>query len=56
MNKFGRFLGRISTETCLKCIILVVNPQNCQALGALLPNPLASGGWGIRPQTPAQVK
>jgi len=26
MNKFGRFLGRISAETCRKWIIFVVNP------------------------------
>ena len=26
--------------------------QNFRALGALPPNPRASGGWGLRPQTP----
>ena len=26
--------------------------QNFQALGALPPDPRASGGWGLRPQTP----
>jgi len=46
MNKFGSFLGK-------KWIILVVNRQG---LGAPPPGPLASGGWGLRPQTPVQVK
>ena len=27
--------------------------QNFQALGALLPHPRASGGWGLCPQTPS---
>ena len=27
--------------------------QNFRALGAPLPDPRASGGWGIRPQTPS---
>ena len=26
--------------------------QNFQALGAPPPDPRASGGWGLRPQTP----
>jgi len=32
-NKFRRFLGRISAKTCLKWIILLVNPKNHQAMG-----------------------
>jgi len=38
INKFRRFLGRISAETCLKWIILVVISKNRQALGAPSPD------------------
>jgi len=34
MNKFRKFLGKISAETYLKWIILVENPPNRQALEA----------------------
>ena len=30
--------------------------QNFQALGALSPNPRASGGWGLCPQTPNSLR
>jgi len=48
MNKFRRFLGRISSETCLKWIILKVNLQKLAELpdslpprlGASLPDPV----------------
>jgi len=43
-EQVGRFLGRISAETCLKWIILVVNPHNRQTMGAPPPDLLASGG------------
>jgi len=33
MNKFGRFLGRISAETCLKIDYFVVNPPKIAKLG-----------------------
>jgi len=56
MNKFRKFLGRISAEHAQKWIILVVNPKNRQALGAPPPDLLASGGWGLRPQTLVYVK
>jgi len=37
MNRFRRFLGIISIETCKKWINLAVNPtKNRQALGAIL--------------------
>jgi len=39
INKFQRFLGRVSAETFLKWIILVVNPKNRQALGTSPPDP-----------------
>jgi len=31
------------------------NCKNRQMLGSLPPDPLASGGWGLRPQTPISV-
>jgi len=43
MNKFQRFLGRISAETCLKWIILVVNRKNRQILEDPPSDPLAPG-------------
>jgi len=33
-------------------LFLLKNCKNRRALGAPPPDPLASGGWGIRPQTP----
>ena len=30
--------------------------ENFQALGALPPDPRASGGWGLRPQTPIGLR
>jgi len=47
-EKFGRFLGRISAETCLKIDYLVVNPQKLPSAGDLPPEPLASGGCRLR--------
>jgi len=33
MNKFQRFIGKISAETCLKMDYFgIVNSKNCQAL------------------------
>jgi len=54
MNKFGKFLGRNSAETCLKMDYFGSKTQkNCQALwGAPLPEPLTSGSWRLRFQTP----
>jgi len=43
MNKFGWLLGKILAETCLKWIILVVNPSITKR-------------WGPHSQTPVQVK
>jgi len=34
-------------------LILLKNRKNRRALGALPPDPLASGGWGFSPQTSA---
>jgi len=53
INKFGRFFGRISDETCLKMDYFSSKSlKNSQAP----PDPLASSGWAIRLQTPVQVK
>jgi len=50
MNKFRRFLGRISAETCLK-----MDYFGSKALkipdGGSAPKPLASGFWRLRSQT-----
>jgi len=43
------FLGRISTKTCL-------NPKKSPSVGALHPDPLASGSKELCPQTSIQVK
>jgi len=32
-----------------------INPQKAQALGALTPDPLASGGWGFCLQSPFRL-
>jgi len=46
MNKFERFLDRISAETCLKMDYLVVNLQKSPSARRLRPpDPLASGGF-----------
>jgi len=34
-------------------LLLLKNRKNRRALGAPPPDPLASGGWGLRLQTPA---
>jgi len=39
LNKFQRFFGSISGETCLKMDYFAVNSQNRQALGTLPPDP-----------------
>jgi len=39
MNKFGRFLGRISAETCLKM----------DYFGSKSPKSPSAGGFGSRP-------
>jgi len=46
MKDFQMLLGRISAETCLKCIILIVNPQITKRWGLRLQIPLtlAAGG------------
>jgi len=44
MNKFGKFLGRISAETCQKMdYFSSKSPQIVKC-------------WGFRPQTPVQAK
>jgi len=35
-------------------LFLLKISQNCQTLGSQSPDPLASGGWVLRPQTPLQ--
>jgi len=35
MNKFRKFLGSISAETCLKWIILVINPPKSPSAGGV---------------------
>jgi len=48
MNKFRRFLGKISAEICQKkSIILVVNPKKLPKAGGSAPDHLTSGGWGL---------
>jgi len=37
MNKFRRFLDKISAETCLKRIILLVNHKNLPSAGGSAP-------------------
>jgi len=51
MNRFGRFLGRISAETCLKMDYFGSKSPKI----ALPPDTLNSGGWGLRPQTPVRL-
>jgi len=54
MNKFKRFLGRISAEVCLKMdYFKVVIFKNCQVLGVPLQNPLlpAAGDFASRPRS-----
>jgi len=36
-------------------LISLKNCKNLQRLGALPPDPLASGGWGFHPQAPPPV-
>jgi len=52
MNKFRRFLGRISAETCLKMYYFGSKSKKSPSAGALPPDSLDSGSWGL-PQTPA---
>jgi len=49
MNKFQRFLGRISAETCLKLDYFGSKSQKSSNAGALPPDPLVSSGWGFCP-------
>ena len=39
-------------KIALKLSYFCKKTQNFQVLGASLPDPRASGGWGLRPQTP----
>jgi len=51
------FLGRISSKTCLKIDCFGSKSlKKSPSAGAPPPGPLTSGGWGLRPQTPVQVK
>jgi len=54
-KKVWKVFRQISTETCLEMDYFVVNPQDRQALGASPPDPLASGGLGLHPQTPSRL-
>jgi len=38
MNKFRKFFGRISAETCLK-LNYFISKKSCQALGGFAPKP-----------------
>jgi len=51
------FLDRISPKTCLKMDYFgSKSPPNRQAMGAPTPDPLATGGWELPPQTHVRVK
>jgi len=43
MNKFQKFLGRISAKTCLKMVYFGSK------------SPQIAKHWGLRPQTPVQI-
>ena len=49
-----RFESIIFYQNSPKIKLFLKKMQNFQALGALPPDPRASGGWGLRPQTPTQ--
>jgi len=48
-NKFQRFLDRISAETFLKCIILVIIQKNRHGLGAPPSNLLPPAAGALAP-------
>ena len=47
-----RFKSIIFIKIALKLIYICEKKQIFRALGALPPDPCASGSWGLRPQTP----
>jgi len=49
MNKFRRFLGRISAETYLKMGYVRSKYQKSPSAGNSAPRPLAPGGWKYSP-------
>jgi len=56
MNKFWRFLGRISAEIYLKMDYFGRKSPKSPSAGGFAPRLPRLHGWGIRPQTLVQVK
>jgi len=53
-SHFKRVLSRNLDQSMLKNAYFLENCKNRLSVGGSVPEPLfASGGWGIRPQTPA---